>query len=122
MLRSKSGIIIALALALASTAPAMAQMSGDAWFEKWQQLDGGAAATPSRTVNVPVRVVEADVGGHTLTISHRAVEKIGMQAMTMSLPVSDTTHLNMLKKGDEVTIHVAKQGGVVTITGFTMKH
>lgn len=124
MLRSKPGIAIALALALAGTAPAMAGMSSLEWIQKWQQLEKRKTGKADETsaVHVGVRVVKVNLPGQKLTISHGPVKKIAMPAMTMTFPVADTTHLKMLKKGDRVVIDVANESGVVKITGFTMKH
>lgn len=125
MLKSKTLIAIAAAFVLAGAVPAMAGMSGIEWMQKWQQLEKkqkAEAQDAPTAVNVGVSVVKADVAGQQLTISHGAVKKIGMPAMKMTFPVSDPTHLKMLKKGDHVTIHVVNQGGVATITGFKMKH
>jgi Cu(I)/Ag(I) efflux system periplasmic protein CusF len=126
MLKSKTLLAVAAAFLLANAAPAFAGMSGIEWMQKWQQLEkrqGKAEPQAEPTaVNVGVRVVKADVAAKTLTISHGAVKKIGMPAMTMTFPVGETTHLKMLHKGDHVTIHVVNQGGTATVTGFKMQH
>lgn len=124
MIRSKSRIAIGLALALAGASPAMAGMSSLEWIQKWQQLEKRKAGKADETsaVHVGVRVVRVNVPGQKLTISHGPMKKIAMPAMTMTFPVADTTHLKMLKKGDRVVINVVNDGGMVKITGFTMKH
>lgn len=124
MIRSKSGIAIGLALALAGASPAMAGMSSLEWIQKWQQLEKRKTGKADETsaVHVGVRVVKVNVPGQKLTISHGPMKKIAMPAMTMTFPVADTTHLKMLKKGDRVVINVVNDGDMVKITGFTMKH
>lgn len=124
MLRSKTLLAIAAALVLSGSAPAMAGLSSLEWIQKWQQLDKRRTGKVdgSAPVHVGVRVVKVNVPGQQLTISHGPVKKIGMPAMTMTFPVAETTHLKMLKRGDRVIIDVVNEGGVVTITGFTMKH
>nr|WP_276556860.1 copper-binding protein [Rhodoblastus acidophilus] len=69
-----------------------------------------------------VKVKKADVAGGTLTISHGAISKIHMPAMTMTFPVTDPTHLQMLHKGDPVQIEVANQDGTVRVIDFKMQH
>ena len=127
MFKTKSSIAITLALILAGAAPAMAGISGIEWMQKWQQLEkrqtskADPQAAPT-SVNVGVRVVKVDVAEKALTISHGAVKKIGMPAMSMTFPAAEATHLKMLHKGDHVTIHVVNEGGVATVTGFKMQH
>ena len=69
-----------------------------------------------------VRVGNIDLAGHRLTISHGAISKIGMPAMTMTFPVEDSTHLRMLHRGDAVQIHVVNRDGQVGIVDFQMNH
>ena|SRR5208337_1289931 len=131
MLKSKSRIALALALviAAANTAPALAgssasavsKMSGSAWLQRMERLraDKAPAGTP---LWVSVKVKNVDVPAHALTISHGAIPKIHMPAMTMTFPVADPTHLTMLHKGDPVKIEVANQNGTVQIIDFKMQH
>ncbi len=126
MRKSKTLLAISAAFVLASAVPALAGISSLEWIQKWQQLEKRqkAEADPqaAASVHVGVRVVKVNVAEQKLTISHGAVKKIGMPAMTMTFPTSETTHLKMLKKGDHVTIHVVNDGGVVKIVGFKMRH
>lgn len=126
MFQHKSRIAIALAMVLASAAPVMAGMSGIEWMQKWKQLDkrkaGNGDPLTANSVDVGVRVVKVNIPEQQLTISHGAVMKIAMPAMSMTFPVSETTHLKMLHKGDHVTIHVVDDGGVAKVTGFKMQH
>lgn len=126
MLTSKPRLAIALALVLVGAAPALAGISSLEWIQKWQQLEkrqtGKVDTAAPASANVGVRVVKVNVPEQKLTISHGAVKKIGMPAMTMTFPVAETTHLKMLHKGDRVTIHVVNDGGVVKVVGFKMKH
>lgn len=122
MFRSKSRLVLALALALAGAAPVAAQIGGDAWFDKWQEMQATKANPAPVTIHVPARVVKVDNPGQALTISHGAVKKVGMPAMSMTLSAGGNVHLKMLKKGDRVTVDVEKQGGVPVVTGFKMRH
>lgn len=124
MFKMKSRIALALALAMtaASAAPALAmKMSGPEWLQMMEKIrtDKGAAGSPFWVL---VKVKQADVQAKTLTISHGAVSKIHMPAMTMTFPVTDPTHLPMLHKGDPVEIEVANDNGVVKILDFRMQH
>lgn len=126
MLNYRSRLTAALTIILAAATPAFAGMSGIEWLQKWQQLEkrqgSKVDAAASASANVDVRVVKTDIAGRMLTISHGAVKKIGMPAMTMTFPVADATHLKMLHKGDRVNIHVVNEGGTVKVVGFKMKH
>lgn len=124
MLKSKSKFAIALACALAaaSVAPALAGgMNGPEWLRMMDKIrkDKEPAGSP---LWVLVKVQKADVAGQTLTVSHRAIPTIKMPAMTMTFPVTDPTHLQMLHKGDPVQIEVANQDGAVRIIDFKMQH
>lgn len=121
MSKHKSRIAIALALVMAGAAPAMAGMSGLEWMQKWQRMQA-RRANPPQHLWVSVRVEKVNLAEQMLTISHGAIKKINMPAMTMTFPVSDTTHLPMLRKGNNVDIHVAADGGVVKIVTFRMHH
>lgn len=118
MLKSKSYIVIGLALLLAGTAPALAGLSGVEWLQRMQQTQAG----PSDGAWVSVKVQNVDRAGNRLTISHSAIKKVGMPAMTMTFPVEDSTHLAMLHKGDVVQIHVVSRDGAVKIVDFQMNH
>lgn len=122
MSRSRSRLAVALALVLAAALPAAAQISGDAWFDKWQEAQATKANPAPSSIHVPGRVVKVNLSAQTLTVSHAAVNKVGMPAMSMVLPASGNVHLKMLKRGDRVTVDFEKQGGVPTVTGFRMKH
>jgi Cu(I)/Ag(I) efflux system protein CusF len=122
MLKSKSSIALALVLALTSAAPAFAmKMGGPEWLTMMQKIRADKAS-PEAPLWVLVRVTNADVAGHKLTISHRAISQIHMPAMTMTFPVADPTHLAMLHKGDPVDIEVANENGEVKIIDFHMQH
>ncbi|WP_296706010.1 copper-binding protein [Rhodoblastus sp.] len=123
MLKSKSRIALALVLALTSAAPAfaMGRMGGPEWLSMMEKIRADKAA-PGTPLWVLVRVKNADVPGHKLTISHRAIPQIHMPAMTMTFPVVDPTHLKMLHKGDPVDIEVANENGEVKIIDFRMEH
>lgn len=125
MFKSKAMLAVVGAVMLAVSAPAMAGMSGIEWMQKWQQLEKKKAQVPqgaSAAVDVNVRVVKVDIPARQLTISHGAVKRIAMPAMSMTFPVADTTHLRMLNKGDRVNIHVVNEAGTATVTGFKMQH
>ncbi|PPQ36843.1 Copper binding protein CusF [Rhodoblastus acidophilus] len=125
MLKSHSTLAFALACALttASVAPtlAMGRMNGPEWLTMMEKIrkDKEPAGSP---LWVNVKVKKADVAGGTLTISHGAISKIHMPAMTMTFPVTDPTHLQMLHKGDPVQIEVANQDGTVRVIDFKMQH
>lgn len=124
MLKVKSRIALALALALATAnaAPALAmKMSGPEWLQMMEKIRTDKAA-PGAPLWVLVKVKKADVAGKALTVSHGAIAKAHMPAMTMTFPVTDPTHLPMLHKGDPVEIEVANDNGVVKILDFRMQH
>jgi Cu/Ag efflux protein CusF len=121
MSRLKSYLAIGLALLLAGTAPALAGLSGVDWLQRMQQTQA-PQANPSEGAWVSVKVQNIDQAGQRLTISHGAIKKIGMPAMTMTFPLEDTTHLAMLHKGDAILIHVVNKDGVVKIVHFKMNH
>jgi Cu(I)/Ag(I) efflux system periplasmic protein CusF len=118
---SKSYIAIGLALLVAGAAPAMAGLNGTEWLQRMEQARP-AQANPSDGVWASVRVRNIDLAGHRLTISHGAISKIGMPAMTMTFPVEDSTHLRMLHRGDAVQIHVVNRDGQGGIVDFQMNH
>lgn len=122
MLKSKSRIALALALALASAAPAFAMNMGGPQFLQMMEKIRADKAAPGTPLWVSVRVKNADVPGQKLTVSHRAVPKIHMPAMTMTFPVADPTHLSMLHKGDPVEIELSNENGEVKIIDFRMRH
>jgi Cu/Ag efflux protein CusF len=122
MLKSKSRIALALALAMATAAPAFAMNMGGPQFLQMMEKIRADKAAPGTPLWVSVRVKNADVPGHKLTVSHRAVPKIHMPAMTMTFPVTDPTHLSMLHKGDPVDIELSNENGEVKIIDFRMQH
>ena len=91
------------------------------WLQRMEQARP-AQANPSDGVWASVRVRNIDLAGHRLTISHGAISKIGMPAMTMTFPVEDSTHLRMLHRGDAVQIHVVNRDGQGGIVDFQMNH
>jgi Cu/Ag efflux protein CusF len=97
------------------------KMGGPEWLQMMEKIraDKQPAGTP---LWVAVKVNKADVAAKTLTISHGAIAKAHMPAMTMTFPVTDPTHLAMLHKGDPVEIEVANDNGVVKILDFHMNH
>jgi Cu/Ag efflux protein CusF len=122
MFKSKSAIALALALAVTSAAPALTmQMNGPQWLQMMEKIRADKAA-PGTPLWVTVKVKKADVAAKTLTVSHGAIAKAHMPAMTMTFPVADPTHLPMLHKGDPVEIEVANQDGTVRIIDFHMQH
>jgi Cu/Ag efflux protein CusF len=122
MLKSKSRIALALVFAMTAAAPAFAlQLNGSQWLTMMQQVRTDKA-DEGAPLWVSVRVINADVPGWTLTFSQRAIPKIGMSSQTMTFPVTDATHLSMLRKGDWVEIEVAKAKGVVRIIDIHMRH
>ena len=133
MLKSKARIALALAFALtaASAAPALAgagspsgvalKISPQEWLQRMEK-NRADKVSPGTPLWVAVRVNKADVPGQALMISHGAIPKVHMPAMTMIFPVADPTHLSMLHKGDPIDIEVADVGGVVKILDFRMRH
>lgn len=122
MLKSKSRIALAFALAMASAAPSFAMNMGGPQFLQMMEKIRKDKAPPGTPLWVSVRVKNADVPGHQLTITHAAVPKIHMPAMTMTFPVVDPTHLSMLHKGDPVEVELANDNGEVKIIDFRMRH
>jgi Cu/Ag efflux protein CusF len=128
-LKSRTALALAFVLAMASVAPALAggsqsaplKMSGQEWLQRMEK-NRADQPIPGAPLWVSVKVNKADLPGHALTISHGAIPKIHMPAMTMTFPVVDPTHLSMLHKGDPIDIEVADVGGEVKILDFRMNH
>lgn len=123
---SRTCIIIGFALVAAGAAPTMAGMNGTEWLQRMEQARPKQfSAAPTQFDDGPwtdARVKSIDRAGNRLTISHGAIRKAGMPAMTMTFPVRDSSQLGMLHKGDAVAIHVASRGGVVQIVDFRINH
>jgi Cu/Ag efflux protein CusF len=117
MARFQLFIVMGFALILASAMPATAGMNGTEWLQRMEQArprqpEGSPAQSGGAWVSVKVKGV----------ISHGAIRKVGMPAMTMTFPAGNSPHLAMLHKGDTVAIHVANRGGVIPIVDFRMNH
>lgn len=91
------------------------------WMERMER-SRVHQANPLETPWVPVRVKAANVAGQKITFSHGAFESIDMPAMTMTFPVADPIHLNMLKRGDRIEVQVAEIAGTPKIINFRMRH
>jgi Cu/Ag efflux protein CusF len=125
MSRFQLYIVTGFALILATAVPAAAGMNGTEWLQSMEQArprqpEGRPAQSDSAWVRVKLKGV--DRAGQRLTISHGALRKVGMPAMTMTFPAGNRPHLAMLQKQNTITIHVANRGGVIQIVDFHMSH
>ncbi len=71
---------------------------------------------------IPAVVREVDPADAALTITHGPIRRPAMKAMTMRLPVTDPSHLGMLKPGDQVQIQAADLEGRIRIVNVRMQH
>jgi Cu/Ag efflux protein CusF len=125
MSRFQLYIVTGFALILATAVPAAAGMNGTEWLQRIEQSrprqpEGSPAQSDGAWVRVKVKGV--DRAGQRLTISHGAIRKVGMPAMTMTFPAGNSPHLAMLHKGNTIAIRVANRGGVIQIVDFHMSH
>jgi Cu(I)/Ag(I) efflux system protein CusF len=92
--------LVALAVASASTAPALA----------WD------AARPTGEVLPIGRVVKVDAGAGRITIEHKPIWRLYMEAMTMTFRVSDPAMLTGLTPGDRIRFKVERAGDGFVVT------
>ena len=71
---------------------------------------------------VSAEVTDVDVLDGSVTFRHGPIKRLGMPAMTMTLPFRDLVHLGMLKPGDRIDIQAADVGGAVKIVNLKMRH
>ena len=124
MSRFQLWIVIGCALILGSAVPAAAGMNATEWLQRMEQArprhpEGRPPQSDGALVSVKVKGI--DRAGQRLTISHGAIRKVGMPAMTVTFPAGDSSHLAMLHKGDAIEIHAANRGGVIQVD-FRMNH
>ncbi len=74
-----------------------------------------AAATPADAVltNGIIKRIDAEQG--KLTISHEALQNLGMPAMTMIFRVADPAMITKVKTGDPVKFRAEKANGALTV-------
>lgn len=113
---------IALALALSTAlapvamAPAAAQqqlaaMSTQDWYVRMEASRKKGEDHP--WVTATIKAIDAKSG--QLTIAHGAIPHAKMPAMTMTFPVRDAADLTAHKVGDQISIQVGEDGGVIKI-------
>lgn len=113
---------IALALALSTAmapvamAPAAAQqklagMSTQDWYIRIESMRKKGEDHP--WVAATIKAINAPSG--TITIAHGALPHAKMPAMTMTFPVRDAADLTAHKVGDQISIQVGEDGGVIKI-------
>ena len=59
---------------------------------------------------VSAQVKGANLGSGKITVAHAAIGSIGMPAMTMTFGVAKPAHVAAVKKGDQISIQLAKRG------------
>ncbi|WP_053081547.1 copper-binding protein [Methylobacterium aquaticum] len=124
-------LLLAAGLALGQLAP-FTSTAQAAWWESVQpeariwmkKVDPGYQKHRSDDERpwVSAEVHGVDVENGALTIHHGPLPKVGMPAMTMSFPVRESVHFDMLRPGDKVQIQVADVGGVIRIINYRMQH
>ena len=117
MLLSKPRVALAVALTLASAAPALA-----AGRNGIELLLRPSQPAQQEALWVSARVERLNVPAHKITISHQAIAKAGMPAMTMTFAVADTATLALLQKGDPVDIQVGNRNGAMEVVNFRTPH
>jgi len=98
--------LIAIALVLPASPPAMAQSHGS-------HGSMGAAQTASK-IDGEVRKVDKAAG--KLTIKHGEIKAMGMPPMTMMFVARDKALLDKVKVGDKVRFSLASEGGNMVVT------
>lgn len=72
------------------------------------------AGQPNRPLTAGT-VKKVDKGAGKLTISHEAIENLGMPQMTMAFRVKDPAMLDRLKAGDRINFVAEKVDGAYTV-------
>ena len=117
MMLPKPCFFLALALTLASAAPALA-----AGRNGIELLLRPSQPTQQEALWVSAHVERLNVPAHKITISHQAIARAGMPSMTMTFQVADNTQLARLQINDPVDIQVANRNGGVEIVNFRTLH
>jgi Cu/Ag efflux protein CusF len=117
MMLPKPRFFLALALALASAAPALA-----AGRNGIESLLRPSQPTQQDALWVSARVERLNVPAHKITISHQAIARAGMPSMAMTFQVADNAQLALLQQGDPVDIQVANRNGGVEVVNFRTPH
>lgn len=107
---------LSTALAPVAIAPAAAQqqlaaMSTQDWYVRIESIRKKGEDHP--WVAATVKAINAASG--TITIAHGAIPHAKMPAMTMTFPVRDAADLTAHKIGDQISIQVGEDGGVIKI-------
>lgn len=112
---------IALALALSSAlapvafAPAAAQqlaaMSTQDWYVRIESMRKKGEDHP--WVAAAIKTINTSSGA--VTVAHAAIPSAKMPAMTMTFLVRDPADLTAHKVGDQISIQVGEDGGVIKI-------
>lgn len=120
---TRAAVVIALSAPLAmggvdiATAQRVAGMSTQDWYQRIE-------STRRHQNNVVVfddhpwvlaRIKTIESGAGRMTVSHGAIPRVKMPAMTMTFPVSNSGDLTSHRPGDTIQMQVADDGGVVKI-------
>jgi Cu/Ag efflux protein CusF len=93
--------LVAMAATSASAVPALA----------WD-----AAAQPTEQVLSAGRVVKVEADAGRITIEHRPIWRLYMEAMTMTFKVRDATMLTGLTPGDRIRFKAERTGDGFVVT------
>lgn len=110
-------LLLATALAFASTTPALAQNMHDS---HGSHGNAAAATTASPMSEGSVRKIDKAAG--KLTIAHGPLANLGMPAMTMAFRVADATMLDKVKAGDKIRFTAERVDGAFTVTALEAAH
>lgn len=114
MLLFKPRVVLAVALTLASAAPAVA-----AGRNGIESLLRPSQPAQQEALWVSARVERLNVPARKITISHQATA--GMPAMNMTFAVADTDTLALLQNGNSVGIQVQNRHGAVQLVDFRVQ-
>ncbi len=112
MKHSKTFAIV-LALAAAPAAFAAGTMDG---MDMKPSTESKQAPSP-----VAAEIEKIDMQAGKVTLTHAAIENLGMPAMTMEFPVKNRAALRNLKKGESVSVMFDKVGGKPTVVDIQRK-
>jgi Cu/Ag efflux protein CusF len=108
----KKMIVAYTAFAAVVAAPAFAD-DGMAGMSMSGKPSAMKAPSSAMLTDAEVKDVDADTGMVTLT--HGALENVGMPPMTMAFKVNDADMVKLVHEGDKVKVRVENVGGTLTI-------
>ena len=108
--------LLAVAIALGTATPALAQSAHDSHGS--HAGHGNAAAVTEAATMSEGSVRKVDKAAGKLTIAHGPLTNLNMPAMTMAFRVADAAMLDKVKAGDKIRFTVERVDGVFTVTAL----